>query len=250
MMGTCPTTIDNAPIPNESNDSNINKDWIITIEPHAIINGTLRLLLKNSNLFDIHINRIQHVSFKLAHKIRNETEWKFTFFDYRYIKGAPEIHTTIRLDTNLYDYNIQFKITTLFTHKFDENLSIPKLKTNIWCPWSNIIDVNVPSLMKDVSFEINEWVRFLKPNTRNNRKSYGTIISKFQQSDDICIYKILHHRNGKQYEIEHSKSVNDIHPNIKHLSAHSYIDLADNNAIERTLLIGDRIDINNDYVMD
>eukprot|EP01083_Nonionella_stella_P172508 592223_1 len=224
---------------------------------HGITNGLLRVKLSNTKLLNSSRNGgyrrlVKHVSFKLQYKQSHtersdETEWKSVIFDHSYIKSKPETHLNIRVDTNLYDYNLLLRMTAGLSDAFcrrTESIHILAMSLNKWLPWSNTVAINVPSSMKDMSFEIGEWIRFLKPST--GVMSHGTIRDKVIENEEECSYKILHYRNGKTYDVKHKKS----DQNMKHLSAHCYIDVTNIKEMEEALLIGDRMNVDTQFVTD
>ena len=228
----------------------IKDEWTICIEPHSVINGLVRLKLDNWNYFIRYARNLDsNVIFRLHYrKCIESQEWTTIVFDHTDIRCAPHIHLNIRVDVNLLDYNMEFKISTKLNAKFIEITGMEQhLRPNIWLPPSNTVTMHIPSSMKDMSFERNQWVRFRKTST-DTRHSYGTIEKKvFHPNTDDYTYHISHYRNHQIYKIKDNKS--DKNANIKHLSAHSYVDLTSITQMEKVLLIGDRMDADNDDVM-
>eukprot|EP01084_Bolivina_argentea_P000795 1464_1 len=195
-------------------------DFPIQIEPHGMYNGLLRLEL--DGIMSGMIRQLMY--YKLEYKKEEEIEWKSFIFDCKYIRRHVGNFVNIRFDTDLYDYNISLRLTST-----DE-----AIEKNEWFSWSKVINVNIASLMKEETFKINDWIRFIKPET--DKWTLGTIMD-INDNDECIIYKISHYRNGKEYEITKK--------NIHSITAHCYIDLTDQKEVENTLLIGNRMNIKN-----
>jgi len=227
----------------------IKDEWIIAVTAQKVINGLVRLKLDNWNYFiKFRYDLDENIRFRLHYKKRDALNWKIVEFDAAEIRCAPEVHINIRVDVNLLDYNMEFKISTQLNNNIISMADMKEhIRPNIWLPPSNTVSVHIPSSMKELTFEREQMVRFHVPESSNSKYSYGTI-NRVTGANDDRTYEISHYRTGKKYQIKDNKC--ERNASIKHLSAHSYVDLTSIIEMESILLIGNRMGVENKSVMD
>ena len=224
------------------------------VQSQGISNGLLRIKITNMravSIFMLHIRK--YLTFKLEYNILKKStdlEWQQFLFKYDdYIQWLPEHHINIRLPTNLYDYQIQFRLSLMLSDKC--RYIIDNMPENEWVALSNTINITVPSFMRDKSYDINDWIKFRK--SSDGRNFYGTVIDKISRTDIPEIERSdLSEINRYFYEIkflngnrEYEKYKTDQSTIFRDFYVHSYIDLSDRNEADKHLLVGDASEMEN-----
>ena len=239
--------------PDENKDDSDNSKKIrfkIKLSAHGIRNGLLRIKLDMNALDEYYHRHPDHFIFKLEHQISTKTKWKKVTLSNEHVNDKPESHINVRVDTELSAYSMQFRLSTMTKHTLPRRRGNAErsqpiiLKKNKWSKWSDIIQIEIPSMMKDHLFEVNDWVNFKYWNERHNQDvySYGTITNKlYIPAENKCIYKVAHYLTGKEYEVPQiigNKKENEEF--MGELLCDHYLDISHSISADMMLLIGDR----------
>ena len=229
----------------------------IKISSHGIQNGLIRLKVDLNEINRYFRRYSRYFLFKLEYQTlschqNSSTEWTHVSFQSDYIKNQPEMHINIRVDTKSSAYSIRFRLAVMTKLTLQSSANSPRsliLRKNKWSKWSNIVQIEVPSIMKDFSFEINDWIKFKYMTNRDKEKwAFGTITNKkYIASENKYIYKVSHYRTSKEYEII---EINGDRQFMKHFACQTYLDLSNRINADCSLLIGDRDERANDVYVE
>ena len=84
---------------------------IYKIEAHPNIHsGLFRLILCAQSEWRLFMNR-KNIQFRLQYKKENESSWNTISFDHSYLQWRPTLYVSIKIPTDLFDYNMQFRLS-------------------------------------------------------------------------------------------------------------------------------------------
>eukprot|EP01084_Bolivina_argentea_P052846 97039_1 len=221
----------------------------LAIEAYGVANnGIIRLKLDGLSstfiqLVDIH--RWETI-FRLQYKVEKRDEesvWKSQIFYGYNIIYEPTRHVCVRIDTDLYDYNVQMRLRIMIpaASSFPDEINNTPILKDEWLDYSNCISINIPSLMiEPYTAKLKDWVQFRMPTVENNTPVVGEIIN-ITKTDDKITYRLLY--NNTEYEPEDVKFV-------KNVLIDCFVDLGDSMEADNCLLVGDRLHNDNDVLMD
>eukprot|EP01084_Bolivina_argentea_P148129 259044_1 len=225
----------------EADLNKLNKDIptqdIVRIESNGIANGVLKFKLYGHLLSQGNWYPLIHSNFCLYYK--QSTDWQSKPFSIGQIRKFPVEdfwHITVRVDTNLLDYTLQFKLGVLITDIEDHQRDEFPLNT---LSYSNTVSVCIPSSMKPKSFAVNDIVNAKNPST--GRWKYALIKKKYDEQNLVYgrydVSTISHHMNpNNAFTVMNTKS----DKTVKEISVTAYIDLTSVLEMEYLFLIGNR----------
>eukprot|EP01084_Bolivina_argentea_P087728 158452_1 len=225
---------------------------IINLTSKGLANGVLKFQLHGFILSDQQsaYDCLSRCKLHLFYKNAN-TDWISKPFNTWIISKYPVQdfwQINVRVDTNLMDYKMEFKIGIIinkdaYNQEFQRQTQFPENKLL----FSNTLSISIPSSLKPQSFEVDNMVQVQLPDFELwcyglikhkydiNQPKYGKYDVLTRQQDEEKVITIINTKNKKV---------------IKRVSVEEYIDLSSVHHMECMFLLGDRKDIDADFVGD
>eukprot|EP01084_Bolivina_argentea_P041665 76904_1 len=213
----------------------------------SITNGMIRLKIEGLNsTFDRYRKyivfglRYSKVSSRST-KPNTASDSKFQNIYGRNLLYRPSRHLLIKVDTDLYDYTMTMRLGMYISKssRFPDTIDNIKILKSTWFGYSNTIHITIPSQMNmkpTTIFNLNDWILFKVSDSYRWRVGE---IRDMKTTEEQKLYRISY-KNERIYD--------DVEE-VRYISVYRYLNLANTLEADKCLIIGERMDIDDESVM-